>query len=44
MEVREVSLNPPSFGYGAIIEDGVKHFQGLLDAPFLAMRSLVKAE
>ena len=35
----EVSLNPPRFGATAKYEDGVKHFQNLLNASFTAMAS-----
>ncbi|MEM0192446.1 MAG: DUF1156 domain-containing protein, partial [Candidatus Korarchaeum sp.] len=35
----EVSLNPPRLGADAKHEDGVKHFQNLLNASFIAMAS-----
>ncbi|MEM2051231.1 MAG: DUF1156 domain-containing protein, partial [Thermoproteota archaeon] len=35
----EVSLNPPRLGADASYEDGVKHFQSLLNASFITMAS-----
>ncbi|MCR8501485.1 MAG: DUF1156 domain-containing protein, partial [Crenarchaeota archaeon] len=35
----EVSLNPPRLGANASYEDGVKHFQNLLNASFITMAS-----
>ncbi len=35
----EVSLNPPRLGADAKYEDGVKHFQNLLNASFITMAS-----
>jgi putative DNA methylase len=35
----EVSLNPPRLGSGAGREDGVRHFQNLLNASFITMTS-----
>jgi len=35
----EVSLNPPRLGSNAEFEDGVKHFQNLLNASFVTMAS-----
>ncbi|MEM3390590.1 MAG: DUF1156 domain-containing protein, partial [Thermoproteota archaeon] len=35
----EVSLNPPRIGADAKYEDGVRHFQNLLNASFIAMAS-----
>jgi len=35
----EVSLNPPRLGFGAKPEDGVQHFQNLLNASFVTMAS-----
>jgi putative DNA methylase len=35
----EVSLNPPRLGVSAKYEDGVRHFQNLLNASFIAMDS-----
>ncbi|MEM2189242.1 MAG: DUF1156 domain-containing protein [Nitrososphaerota archaeon] len=35
----EVSLNPPRLGASAKYEDGVRHFQNLLNASFIAMAS-----
>ncbi|MEM2614921.1 MAG: DUF1156 domain-containing protein, partial [Nitrososphaerota archaeon] len=35
----EVSLNPPRLGVDAKYEDGVKHFQNLLNASFITMAS-----
>lgn len=38
----EVSLNPPRLGRGTSREDGVKHFQNLLNASFTTMASRLK--
>ncbi|RLG82276.1 MAG: DUF1156 domain-containing protein [Thermoprotei archaeon] len=38
----EVSLNPPRLGKSATREDGVKHFQNLLNASFTTMASRLK--
>jgi len=38
----EVSLNPPRLGPSAKKEDGVKHFQNLLNASFASMASRLK--
>ncbi|MEM0171740.1 MAG: DUF1156 domain-containing protein [Thermoproteota archaeon] len=35
----EVSLNPPRLGANAMYEDGVKHFQNLLNSSFITMVS-----
>ncbi|MEM0041677.1 MAG: DUF1156 domain-containing protein [Candidatus Korarchaeum sp.] len=35
----EVSLNPPRLGAGAKYEDGVRHFQNLLNTSFITMAS-----
>lgn len=35
----EVSLNPPRLGANATYEDGVKHFQNLLNSSFITMAS-----
>ncbi|MCX8185268.1 MAG: DUF1156 domain-containing protein [Sulfolobales archaeon] len=35
----EVSLNPPRLGANATYEDGVRHFQNLLNSSFIAMAS-----
>jgi putative DNA methylase len=37
--ISEVSLNPPRLGASAEYEDGVRHFQNLLNASFIAMAS-----
>jgi putative DNA methylase len=37
--ISEVSLNPPRLGASAKYEDGVRHFQNLLNASFVAMAS-----
>jgi len=37
--ISEVSLNPPRLGASAEYEDGVRHFQRLLNASFIAMAS-----
>ncbi|MEM1827660.1 MAG: DUF1156 domain-containing protein, partial [Desulfurococcaceae archaeon] len=37
--LNEVSLNPPRLGTDAKYEDGVKHFQNLLNASFITMAS-----
>jgi putative DNA methylase len=37
--ISEVSLNPPRLGASAKYEDGVRHFQNLLNASFIAMAS-----
>ncbi|MEM2057674.1 MAG: DUF1156 domain-containing protein, partial [Thermoproteota archaeon] len=38
----EVSLNPPRLGADAKYEDGVKHFQNLLNSSFVTMASRLK--
>lgn len=38
----EVSLNPPRLGQGATRDDGIKHFQTLLNASFTTMASRLK--
>ncbi|MEM3964309.1 MAG: DUF1156 domain-containing protein [Thermofilaceae archaeon] len=40
----EVSLNPPRLGADAKYEDGVKHFQNLLNASFITMASRLMDE
>jgi len=37
--ISEASLNPPRLGASAEYEDGVRHFQNLLNASFIAMAS-----
>jgi len=37
--ISEVSLNPPRLGASVKYEDGVRHFQNLLNASFIAMAS-----
>jgi len=39
---REVGLNPPRLGPNATMEDGLKHFQNLLNLSFLVMSSKLK--
>jgi len=40
----EVSLNPPRLGTTATFEDGVKHFQNLLNASFINMASKLEED
>jgi putative DNA methylase len=40
----EVSLNPPRLGTTATYEDGVKHFQNLLNASFINMASKLEED
>jgi putative DNA methylase len=40
----EVSLNPPRLGTTATFEDGVKHFQNLLNASFVNMASKLEED
>jgi putative DNA methylase len=40
----EVSLNPPRLGTTATYEDGVKHFQNLLNASFINMASKLEGD
>jgi len=40
----EVSLNPPRLGTTATFEDGVKHFQNLLNASFINMSSKLEED
>lgn len=42
--LNEVSLNPPRLGPDAKMEDGIKHFQNLLNASFITMASRLKDE